>query len=74
MFNSASPDVTQATPEDAAAIAALETLTFSAPYTEKSVRETVAAIVNHPLIPHDIQVHGFIIDSHTGELTRVQGL
>jgi hypothetical protein len=23
------------------------------------------------LIPHDIQVHGFIIDSHTGELTRV---
>ena len=39
--------------------------------TEKSVRETVEAIVNHPLIPHDIQVHGFIIDSHTGELTRV---
>ena len=39
--------------------------------TEKSVRETVEAIVNHPLIPNDIQVHGFIIDSHTGELTRV---
>ena len=39
--------------------------------TEKSVRETVEAIVNHPLIPHDIQVHGFVIDSHTGELSRV---
>ena len=41
--------------------------------TEKSVRETVEAIVNHPLIPHDIQVHGFVIDSHTGELSRVEG-
>ena len=40
--------------------------------TEKSVRETVEAIVNHPLIPHDIQVHGFVIDSHTGELSRVE--
>ena len=39
--------------------------------TEKSVRETVEAIINHPLIPHDIAVHGFIIDSHTGELTRI---
>ena len=33
--------------------------------TEKSVRETVEAIINHPLIPHYIAVHGFIIDSHT---------
>ena len=39
--------------------------------TEKSVRETVEQIVRHPLIPDDVRVYGFIIDSHTGELTRV---
>ena len=40
--------------------------------TEKSVRNTVAAIVNHPLIPSDVTVRGFIIDSVTGELTEVK--
>ena len=40
--------------------------------TEKSVRETVSAIVNHPLIPSDVTVRGFIIDSVTGELTEVK--
>jgi carbonic anhydrase len=39
--------------------------------TEASVRKTVAAIVNHPLVPSDITVRGFIIDSVTGELTEV---
>ena len=39
--------------------------------TEKSVRGTVHAIVNHPLIPSDIKVYGFIIDSVTGKLTKV---
>ena len=39
--------------------------------TEGSVRNTVAAIVNHPLIPSDVTVRGFIIDSATGELTEV---
>lgn len=39
--------------------------------TEKSVLDTVAAIVNHPLIPSDVTVRGFIIDSATGELTEV---
>jgi len=39
--------------------------------TEKSVRGTVAAIVNHPLIPSDLTVRGFIIDSATGELAEV---
>ena len=38
---------------------------------EKSVRGTVHAIVNHPLIPSDIKVYGFIIDSVTGKLTKV---
>ena len=39
--------------------------------TEKSVRSTVAAIVKHPLIPSDVSVRGFIIDSVTGGLTEV---
>lgn len=38
----------------------------------KSVRGTVRSIENHPLIPKDVRVHGFIIDSLTGELTRVE--
>ena len=40
--------------------------------TEASVRRTVAAIVNHPLVPKDVTVRGFIIDSVTGELTEIK--
>ena len=40
--------------------------------TEASVRETVNAIVNHPLVPPDVKVRGFIIDSVTGELEEVR--
>ena len=39
--------------------------------TEASVRKTVSAIVHHPLVPNDITVRGFIIDSATGELAEV---
>ena len=39
--------------------------------TESSVRNTVATIINHPLMPADITVRGFIIDSATGELKEV---
>ena len=39
--------------------------------TEESVRRTVAAVVNHPLVPKDVVVRGFIIDSVTGALTEV---
>ena len=39
--------------------------------TEASVRRTVAAIVNHPLVPKDVKVRGFIIDSATGALTEI---
>ena len=39
--------------------------------TEASVRRTVAAVRNHPLVPSDVVVRGFIIDSRTGELTEV---
>ena len=40
--------------------------------TERSVRETVAAVVRHPLMPRDIVVRGFIIDSVTGALTEIK--
>lgn len=39
--------------------------------TEKAIAGTVELIRNHPLIPKDIKVHGFIIDSVTGELRRI---
>ena len=39
--------------------------------TEASVRKTVATIVNHPLMPADITVRGFIIDSVTGALQEI---
>ncbi len=40
--------------------------------TERSVRETVHTIANHPLIPRDLRVSGFIMDSVTGALTLVE--
>ena len=40
--------------------------------TEASVRKTVAAVTDHPLIPSDVTVRGFIIDSATGALTEVR--
>ena len=40
--------------------------------TEASVRRTVAAVVNHPLVPKDVVVRGFVIDSVTGALTEVR--
>jgi len=40
--------------------------------TEASVRRTVAAVMNHPLVPRDVTVRGFIIDSVTGELREIQ--
>lgn len=40
--------------------------------TEDSVRRTVATIRNHPLMPADVNVRGFIIDSVTGKLSEVE--
>ena len=40
--------------------------------TEASVRRTMAAVVNHPLVPKDVTVRGFIIDSVTGELNEIK--
>ena len=38
---------------------------------EKSVEETVHTLKTHPLMPKDIEIKGFIMDSETGELTEV---
>jgi carbonic anhydrase len=39
--------------------------------TPASVRKTVQTIKTHPLIPQDIIVRGFIIDSETGALEEI---
>lgn len=38
---------------------------------EDNVKNSVKLIVNHPLIPEDVAVHGLIIDPHTGKLDLV---
>ena len=40
--------------------------------TQASVRQTVDTIKTHPLIPKDVVVRGFIIDSVTGELEEIK--
>ena len=75
MFNSASPDVTRATPEDAAAIAALEALTFSAPYTEKSVRDMLSSTIRPSFVVRDGgELLGYLLGQMIvpeGELLRI---
>ena len=39
--------------------------------TPESVRKTVETIRTHPLVPRDIVVRGFIIDSKTGALEEI---
>lgn len=39
--------------------------------TPESVRRTMATVTSHPLVPADITVRGFIIDSVTGALEEV---
>lgn len=39
--------------------------------TEKAVTDTVDLVRNHPLVPRDITVRGYIMDSVTGALTPV---
>lgn len=39
---------------------------------EGSVRNTVDQVRHHPLIPTDVSVRGFVINSLTGELTAVE--
>ena len=40
--------------------------------TEQAVSETVDLVRNHPLIPNDVSVKGYIMDSTTGELTPIK--
>jgi len=40
--------------------------------TPESVRKTVDTIKSHPLVPKDIVVRGFIIDSETGSLEEIK--
>ena len=40
--------------------------------TPESVRKTVETIKTHPLMPRDITVRGFIIDSVTGALEEIE--
>ena len=40
--------------------------------TPESVRRTVATIQTHPLVPRDVTVRGFIIDSVTGALEEIR--
>ncbi|MFA5693408.1 MAG: hypothetical protein WC907_07310, partial [Acholeplasmataceae bacterium] len=35
---------------------------------EESIKESVNAIKNHPLVPKDTIVHGLVIDPNTGKL------
>ena len=39
--------------------------------TDDAVRETVDLVKNHPLMPADVRVGGYIIDTLTGELSVV---
>ncbi len=39
---------------------------------EQSVKDTVFALQNHPLMPKDIVICGFIMDSETGELRKAE--
>lgn len=38
---------------------------------EQSVTDTVETIRHHPLMPQDIRIGGYVIDTDTGELTTV---
>lgn len=37
--------------------------------TEESVRKSVELVRNHPLVPADVHIAGYMMDSATGELT-----
>lgn len=36
-----------------------------------SVQKTIDLIRNHPLIPQSVQLHGLLIDPHTGQLEKI---
>lgn len=38
---------------------------------EEAVKQTMEVVVNHPLIPEDIEIEGLLINSSTGELKHI---
>ncbi|MGL5021007.1 MAG: beta-class carbonic anhydrase [Mycoplasmatales bacterium] len=40
--------------------------------SKKNINQSVSVIKSHPLIPNDIKVFGFVIDSNTGELKEIK--
>lgn len=40
--------------------------------TESAIQETVDLVRNHPLVPKDITVRGYIMDSETGLLSAIE--
>ena len=38
---------------------------------EQSVEDSVYALQNHPLMPKDVTIRGFIMNSETGELSHI---
>ena len=49
----------------------LETWLHGFDDTEEAVLETVDLVKNHPLVPKDVVVKGYVMDSTTGELTPI---
>lgn len=42
--------------------------------TEEAVRKSVHLVKHHPLVPQDLIVRGFIMDSVTGQLTELTNI
>ena len=40
-------------------------------FAEESVKESVAKVRNHPLMPDNVAIHGLIMDPETGRLDVV---
>ncbi|WP_232780410.1 hypothetical protein [Candidatus Stoquefichus sp. SB1] len=38
---------------------------------EESVQQSVQLLQEHPLIPQDVKIYGFVMDSVTGELKKL---
>lgn len=41
---------------------------------EEAVKKTMEIVVNHPLIPHDVEIEGLLINSATGELKHIYSM
>ena len=39
---------------------------------DTSVREAVELLRNHPLVPKDVAIYGFVMDTYTGAMRRIE--